>query len=256
MIRVNPANPVEFLACCGLLELAWLADGERGLGHFEGQSFVLSGPTPAHKLIENLLNAKETHHYVDDEVVSTTLDVNGVPLVLDWYTESVYKLWTGREKFDDLWSKTANRVCVRESALDNWPAVVDKVGSVLYHPAVPRVRPGARSRMQAAKHFNFDPRTAANSCDLGFSPNEEDVKVPVFIYAEILAAVGSQRFRMPTSVDDGKTFFSYRAWEQPLPAPTAAVAQFCASGRSYRCTCRASNRHGRIFTPAMRVNCV
>jgi CRISPR-associated protein Csb3 len=69
--------------------------------------------------------------------------------------------------------------------------------------------------------FGVDPRSAWNTRDLGFSPNEQGRDSATFPTVEILAAIGLQGFR-PNS--DRRIGVQYSLWKTPLPASVARLA--------------------------------
>jgi CRISPR-associated protein Csx14 len=84
--------------------------------------------------------------------------------------------------------------------------------------------------------FGFDPGPAWNALDVGFSPNEQKIRVESSPAVELLAAVGVQRFR--PRMGDSRDWFDYSTWGIPLPPPVAAAAAAgaitCAPAVRYR----------------------
>lgn len=237
MIDVNPANPAEFLACCGLLELAHLQHPKGSLGWFKGRQFFLSCPTPIDTLIYNLM-----HGVVKEKKdKSVSIDINGKILDLDWVINPSYKCWSGSEYSYDLLAKNSNnRFGLQVACRDNW-LKVGPMANVLSKVAAP-------TKNKASKHFNFDPRTAWCSGDLGYSPIQVGDDLPVFAYTELLAAIGLQRFR--PAVDADEVYYSYFAWTHPLSAPVAAVAGLYDRGTAYRCVRKKNSKYGKFFNSA------
>ncbi len=77
-------------------------------------------------------------------------------------------------------------------------------------------------RVPLPGRFGFDPGPAWNAVDVGFSPNEQSIEVASSPVVELLAAVGTQRFR-PQMAEDYDSF-EYATWGQPLAPPAAAAA--------------------------------
>jgi CRISPR-associated protein Csx14 len=77
-------------------------------------------------------------------------------------------------------------------------------------------------RVLLSGRFGFDPGAAWNALDVGFSPNEQNIKVASSPAVELLAAVGLQRFRPRLSPD--RATFTYATWGQPLGPAVAATA--------------------------------
>lgn len=223
-VRMDPLNPGQFFACCGLLELIDL-EKPGALSRF-----VLDPSQPRvarFHILENV-NLKEIlgrlrsakPEFADEESDPPTLPAmlpyNGQTLVLDWWldefrSETVpLKCWAGQVTTAKLFSELL-------PLLDE-----DSSGDDLFE----------RSRMTKSK-FGVDPRSAWNALNFGFSPNEHGNDAATFPAVDTLAAIGLQGFR-----PNGGRQLVYRLWHEPLPAAVARVA-FRSSwdglpGRAYR----------------------
>lgn len=243
MIKANPANMAEYLACCGLLELSWMFHPGQSRGRFVGQTFELSSPSSPQQLIERLvLRTKLVPHYDSDgKLLSIDADIDGQPLVLDWFTSQKYKGWSGRDNaYQIFMTSSALSLGVCLSAKDYWPNV-GPVANVL--DVIPS---GGNS-----KHFSLDRRRAAVANDVGFSANDTGDEVPAYTYTELLAAIGMQRFRPSVNDDDE---YSYFVWSRPLPAPVATVASLCSPGTAYQCVRKKTSKSGKVFTLSQGVS--
>jgi CRISPR-associated protein Csx14 len=81
--------------------------------------------------------------------------------------------------------------------------------------------------------FGFDSAAAWNTLDIGFSPNDQGMAVNSSPAAELLAAIGIQRFRPWVSEDHGR--ISYSTWSVPAGAIVAsAMAFFTVFGHGTR----------------------
>jgi CRISPR-associated protein Csb3 len=225
--KVDPINPGQFFACCGLLELAdRLWDGAEGWftdGQFQ---IACSG------VLTELLSALVAR---DAEVVTTldndlsvkpliaplrlTFDVErSFTLTLDaWMSIHVEKgkavavanppwnFWSGQQTSFRIWRDL--RASLREQLNAIAP---DQFGNLF------------SQRVLLSGRFGFDPGAAWNALDVGFSPNEQGIEVASSAAVELLAALGIQRFR-PTMADDRQSFV-YATWGKPLAPSVAAAA--------------------------------
>jgi hypothetical protein len=251
-INLNVRNPVEFLACCGLLELGWLSNPGESYGWFTNAGFMLDTPTAPKSLLDWLIHGQAVPNYDHDRLKSLAITTPSRTVVLDWFTDTRYKSWGGGDDAYDLWAVQSNhRVSLQRAAQHAWSTITD-VGAVLDAAvlSVPATGRTARAKGRPPRHFNLDYRTAPSAGDLGFSPVKVGMDVPVYVYTEMLAAVGLQRFRPPVA----DQVYSYFAWNRPLAAPVAAVARFCSPGNQYTCTRKSNNKTGKFFTIAEGAN--
>jgi hypothetical protein len=224
IIRVNVRNPGEFLACCGLLEIAsrTATAPDPPIGFFKGNQFILSGS--AFSITELLARlTSEEPAMVDandsgDALAPFTLPILG--LRLDWWRQpggsrdpwrkTAFKLWAGQQTSLTIW--TALRAATQELLASN-----KIVSTRPFHPPV-----------MLSGRFGFDPGASWNALDAGFSPNEQHYEVASAPVAELLAAVGLQRVH-PVPTDD-RDAFEYVVWTMPFPASVvAAAASGCIS---------------------------
>jgi len=225
-IRVDPANPGQFLACCGLLELADRLWGGAE-GWFEPAVFCLN----TERGIEDLLKALTTK--LPTEITSLANGLTVKPLIaplrlelagtksstfiiLDaWMTTKLEKgqvvaaanppwnFWSGQQTSLRIWRQ------LRESLLEQMESVDDLCSERLFLHRVP-----------LSGRYGFDPVASWNALDVGFSPNDQNIRVQSSPAVELLAAVGIQRFRPSLS---GRATFLYATWAQPLSACVAAA---------------------------------
>jgi CRISPR-associated protein Csx14 len=215
-IRMDPLNPGQFFACCGLLELVTL-DQVGALSRFVLDAFR---PRVAEFVIETnhcisltevLTTLREAHADYPDEKIEpavrpVSIPYRGTSLILDWWlnefrddTENL-KCWAGQVT-------TKNLVSGLLPLLD-----YAATGGDLFD----------RSSMTKAK-FGVDPRSAWNALDFGFSPDRHGRDSATFPAVEILAAIGLQGFRPQAERREG---VRYCLWQTPLPAAVARLA-FC-----------------------------
>lgn len=217
-VQVDPANPGQYFACCGLLELADRLWGSAE-GWFEESRFRVSSATERGGSLPDLMAAVAAAplHAVDsgDEAVSP-LDLPRFALRLDWWQENAagcrgLKTWAGSMKCARIARAMQAELAKREYHGDD---LFDR-GSVVYDPAEPdkKVEP-----------FYFDARRGANarSLDVGFAPDPLGITVTAYPAVEFLCLVGLQRFR-PTPTAKARVF-RYQTWCMPMPPLLAALA--------------------------------
>lgn len=216
-LTLDPLNPGQYFACCGLLELAdryWAG----AQGWFERRCFCLAPMTadqPNHGLKDLLeTTATATLEQIDpDDDFASPIGV-GAPfrLRLDWWTtQRDLKVWAG--------SMRALRIArAMQAALGDERVVLQRLldhGQVVYDPDEPdnKVEP-----------FYFDARrgASAQAIDIGFSPDALQMTTTAYPAVEFLSLVGLQRFRPRTT--DVRRVFDYFTWSAPLDARIAAAA--------------------------------
>ncbi len=227
-IDVELTNPGQFLACCGLLEVAdRLCPGSEGW--FAEGSFCVSSDYGLRKIIESLVAvpAVELSAYGPSHLATRPLlapiqirlsQSPDLRICLDTWAKVVasrdgvalrantpWNFWSGQQTSAGIWNGLRNYVRHQLSRPDIY--CNEKLFS---HQLALRGR------------FGFDPGPAWNSIDVGFSPNEQGMEVKASAIVELLAAVGVQRFRLPLSTDKKTVYYS--TWCTPLTASIAAGA--------------------------------
>ncbi len=234
-INVDPTNPGQFFACCGLLELAdRLWPGAEVAGSFSAPRFqrslftisaqvALSTSTLVKLLINSERTAIEPYQPIrgsDGKPVKDAKKTEPVLLRgkdnssgtefsirLAWWldelsgTQTRFKTWSAHNSAEGLIASLSNQIKADE--------ITDK--------NLFRQRIGMTSRL------GLDPRSSWNTLDTGFSPNDQKLPVDTYPATELLAAVGLETFR-PSPADDG---YVYAIWSDPLPV---IVARAAASG--------------------------
>lgn len=224
-VNVDPTNPGQFFACCGLLELAdrlwpgaegWFADGRFQVAT-EGSLqrlliiLVMDPPVELVQLSNGLsvpsLIAPLCFTFDGGATTALTLDT--------WMTIGIAKgevvpvanppwnFWSGQQTSKGIWTSLRSILAAQLRTSD----LSDE--SIF-----------AQRRLLSGR-FGFDPGPAWNALDVGFSLNEQKIEVESSPVVELLAAVGVQRFRPQVSPD--RTTFQYATWGQPL-APSVAFA--------------------------------
>lgn len=222
-IRVDPTNPGQFFACCGLLELAdrlwggaegWFADDHFLIG-------VLGEPKPDRPRLEGLLKSIRAATLVQLDPVDdyeSPIEL-GEPfrIILDWWKDTrsggrALKVWAGRMgsfRIARAMEHSLQQANLHDGELLDYAAVV-------FDPGEPdkKVEP-----------FYFDARRGSNarSVDLGFSPDALGMTIAAYPAVEFLCLVGLQRHR-PTPTAVSPRTFDYHTWAAPLEVRVAPAA--------------------------------
>jgi CRISPR-associated protein Csx14 len=226
-VNVDPTNPGQFFACCGLLELAdrmW----QGAEGWFEkGQFHIACGGT-LHELLAILVMDPPEELTTLDNGLSVKALIAPLRFSLDggathaftldaWMTIRIEKgdpsatanppwnFWSGQQTSLRIW--LALRTALAEQLQTITP---DQLVSLFSH------------RVPLSGRFGFDPGAAWNALDVGFSPNEQGIDVASSSAVELLAAVGIKRFR-PSMADDRQSF-EYATWGRRLAVSVAPAA--------------------------------
>jgi len=230
-LDVDLTNPGQFLACCGLLELAGRVDSG-AIGWFDDRQFHVSGG--GSQLLERLIRCKVTailprdaHDGSNGESESSNEKEPKSPPVLlgepfslrlDWWedeaaAEAGFKTWSAGMTIPGFFNGTTTGKGKRRK---RGPSMRDHVARHL---------PADRGLFQEAEAiekpslFNFDSRISRNTAiDLGFLGKVTFAFSPA---VELLALVGLQRFRPRVVVRWERNV--YHAWSEPLPVATAAA---------------------------------
>ena len=206
-LTLDPRNPGQYFACCGLFELSELvaAGGEAWFAD-EGREFALrtDAPVPPGEI---KLEEPSDDAAKPDPLESLALDVGGHLLALNWWRnetltdKSTLKTWGGQQ--------TPRRV------LDQLLSLLDfsvPVAKLFEYPAYTKSR------------FGVDARSAWEAIDAGYSPNDIQQSAVTFPWVEVLAVAGLQGFRPAESRDLGYRRAGYSAWFTPLPLVVARAA--------------------------------
>ncbi|HEX3151349.1 MAG TPA: hypothetical protein VHR66_24940 [Gemmataceae bacterium] len=235
-INVDPTNPGQFFACCGLLELAdrlWPSSFVEGWFENNDQRFCLSGTEPLAELIQKIANT--TVSLLDEDDVYSgrvTIGIGSPSFVLDWWHEAGgradakdLKVWAGQMQSARI--AQAMQHAMRDERFGA-PGFLN-VGLIVYEPGDPNKK---------VEPYYFDARRAPNahSRDVGFSANDLSLTTTAFPAVEFLCLVGLQRC-LP--VRNGHTrIYDYCTWTEPMvPALLpAAVSGNLSRGknRGYR----------------------
>jgi CRISPR-associated protein Csx14 len=202
-IPVNPSNPGQYFACCGLFELAELA-APGGEALFEGGSvFALNTdalmPPQRFELLPHLGDERY-------EVTLEPLDFSffGRVLKLNWWLNETL---TGKSRLKTWGGQQRPRTVLAEllRLLDySTPC------EALFDAAV-----------YTTSRFGVDARSAWDALDAGYSPNDVGQQSTTFPWVEVLAVVGLQGFR---PAEQQRARYRYATWGSPLPLVAARAA--------------------------------
>lgn len=217
-IRIDPKNPGHFFAACGLFDLSAEVnpdvEARFDLSHRTPRQgkFVLAGIEVGDlkKQIGALVSA--TYSAAVDEpelnaILPIRVDLGGRVVTLNWWLR----------EFQD-----------RAVALKGWGGQVTSLKlfrDLAKACEVPTDLGGIfEMGKPTSSRFGVDPRSAWNTIDLGYSPNEQGQEADSFPWAELLAAFGLQRFR---PIVGRRRQVPYFLWSDPLHRIAAQTGAFC-----------------------------
>ena len=268
-IPVDPANPGQFFACCGLLELAdrlwsgvegWFDDGLFCIETTENSATLYELLAAAHDIAlsdagcsGDLDDDSDGEDDSEDETSALTI-VSPISLRLDWWKDKSLKPWAGSMSVRKIF--LAMRAAIDSlncDPLNHRQVVLDPVSTTLTK------KHGAKSKKREPREpFYFDARRGANSLslDIGFAPDplKKVLRLATIAYpaVEAMSLIGLQRCR-PKPTDTPRTF-DYFTWQDPLPASvlSAAVSGLIGNGDGYRFenAFRTTQRKHKAFNPA------
>ena len=250
-VAVDPTNPGQFFACCGLLELAdrlwpgaegWFADGER--------EFCISCQGTLEDLVNSIASAELT--ILDPEDTTSSPFTIGNPfrlLSIEWWeTDQTgakdLKVWAGTMESHGI-------AYAMQQALKNGqfcePNLFD-VGMVVRDPDAPSKK---------KEPYYYDARRAPNahSRDVGFAPNDLGVTTVAYPAVELLCIIGIQVAR--PAFTSKKRIYDYFTWPLPIPtnlilaASTGNLGLVGAKGYRFENWFRTSQRKHKAFRSAV-----
>lgn len=209
----DPRNPAQYLGACGLFELASMRDRSL-MSHWDGNALLIE---PWHdadfrQLSLDFANAElvpDTEWAAEDTIHPFAIvnDEAGLHIPMDWWERrdgsgnSFWKCFGGQQKSTDAAKLlSACRLLVDRIAPEN-----------ILQLSVP-----------LSGRLGFDPRSAWNPIDTGFSPNDLGASlksVPTYVFAELLAAIAMQRWPFQPA----RGACRYHLWAQPLPLSVARI---------------------------------
>jgi CRISPR-associated protein Csx14 len=191
---IDPTNPGEVLACCGIAHLAWIADRTAVTGFTQDGGWRFQAP-------DGVLDAVPA--------LAPTLTATGLTLCglsLDWWQpwglNPDLKTWAGQQTALSVHGNLAEAAA--DSAATDWQTC----------------------NATTTGRLNLDIHGTWNALAIGWSLNEhKDRQMLCRPWLELLASLGLQAFPVGGGRRDG---FRYHLW-RPLPL-AAAVAAFQGDG--------------------------
>jgi hypothetical protein len=243
IISCQPANPVDYLACCGLADLLARMD-RTARTHWRTMAplaFVLESTLTEAGFLATLLATFRTASRwkfipVHDSEEPSRIEVEFTPegreafiVPLDWWYEMLTTKGDIAEK--SAWKMYAGQQTVKKITTDmiEQAATMPVPGSIA---ALLTTRAPMRGR------FGFDPRSSRDAINAGFSSNDLGLPVDTYPYAELLVTFGAGAFfpsRCERAGDltsargwrgrgEGRAGFAYHLWPSPLSVLLARLA--------------------------------
>ncbi len=212
-IPIDPFNPGQFYACCGLIELFELS-GIQTLSHFEldrqrprKAEFLLSSEDELSLdfIVKSIRDGEFVSGSTDDPPGNESI----APVSVSFFDQRFELDWWLNEFHD--------RAC----SLKCWAGQVTTLKLV---SELPKLLPADGASFDSdgftSTRFGIDPRSAWVALNLGYSPNEQGQEARTFPVVELLAAFGLQGFR---PAGDRAQGYRYALWLQALPHIVARI---------------------------------
>lgn|GEM_PF-2043457 len=243
IIPCQPANPVDYLACCGLADLlARLDRTSRTHWHTVAPlAFVMESTLTEAEFLTALLTTFRTASrwkfiLVHDREEPARIAVEFAPegrdaftVPLDWWYETLTPKGDIAEK--SAWKMYAGQQTVRKITTD----MIEQAAAM---PVPATLAALLTTRAPMSGRFGFDPRSSRDAINAGFSSNDLGLPVDTYPYAELLVTFGAGAFfpsRCGRAGDltsargwrgrgEGRAGFAYYLWPSPLPVLLARLA--------------------------------
>jgi hypothetical protein len=251
-VDVDPTNPGQFFACCGLLELAdRLWPGSEGWFSGEGLSFHLHcGQNTLDDLVEAIAYAALVHDDPSDPY-SSSVSI-GEPfrrLTIDWWVHDFLgardlKVWAGTMESFGIARALQHAMRSPEFKSPN----LFNIGLVARNPEDP-------SKKKEPFYFDARRSTNAHSVDVGFSANDISITSTTHPAVEFLCFIGIQVARPART--DRKRIYDYFLWTVPLtanlilPASTGILRTNDFQRFRYENWFRTGQKKHKAFRPAI-----
>jgi len=210
-INVDPTNPGQFFACCGLLELAdRLWPNAEGWFAVDGREFyVACGEHSLIELVAQIANATLIQLDLEDPYSSPIRIATPFRQIdIDWWLFDQtgardLKVWAGT--MESFGIARAMQYAIRDEKF--FSTNVLQIGMVVTNPDDPSKK---------KEPFYFDARRSPNahSLDVGFSANDLGLTTTAHPAVELLCVVGLQVAR-PTFTSI-RRIYDYSIWTIPL----------------------------------------
>lgn len=254
-LQINPYNPVEYLACCGVLEVlarfdadavsrweldlqprCWLESRVDEAALLQCLTHTLAdwsawqfAPAPAEQDGEE--EPEETAEEGSEGLLlSPTFHLNDQTAVLrlDWWYETLKADKTIKEK--SAWKMYAGQQTAEKISRD----MTGEAAKLLAQNQVSSLSALLKLSAGMTGRFGFDPRSSRNALDTGFSANDLNLPIATYPFAEMLAALGAHYFfahrtRQGGGITSARGWieddvFQYALWQMPLPITLARLA--------------------------------
>lgn len=259
-IQVNPLNPVEYLACCGVFEILARFDAN-AVSWWETEPqprFWLESEIDEPLLLTCLTQAltdwnqwqKQNNDQADESSnvageseeseseeegnegtrLSPQFSLNDrtISLHLDWWYETLTP--QRKIKSKSAWKMYAGQQTAEKISRD----MTTRGAQLLRENSITRLTDLIKLSAGMTGRFGFDPRSTRNALDAGYSANDLNLPIATYPFAELLTAFATQHF-FPQRNQSGagitssrgwikNNLFQYAIWKIPLPITLARVA--------------------------------
>jgi CRISPR-associated protein Csb3 len=282
-VTVDPTNPGQFFACCGLLELAdrlWpqTDNCEPAEGWFAERQFCINCGGSLWELLQQLSAATVTSSMTDAELkrlgTLQSMDKRKRTPEIEAEMDDLRTRWRLERlhlsKPFDLWLDWWRDDAGERTDLKTWAAKVQVVGMVRDFHGLIKTLPGDTSALtecltQSVRadvlpfYFDSDAGAQGSALDAGFSAYDlrtvmkgHSPKRPLIELGSFLAF---QRFR-PCPVE-GTDRYRFSTWATPLPVSAASVVAVAAvkvpSTQLYEFRLFSRTKYMKTFLPATRL---
>lgn len=217
-IKIDPTNPGQYYACCGLLELAsrlW----HGGEGWFEGEVFhfapagVRAGTvdSTAGRLLRELAQCRMSTVDSEEKADKPVYLHEPFGIRIDWFDDGLsggkkFKTWSGQQTARSIAGAMKRPLSRGWDTLppERWLTQRDADHHIPYY-------------------FDADVGGQGSAQDVGFSSNPLGMSQPQRPLLELAAFIGLQRFR-PFPIPDVNNRYRYTLWPIPLTPEVAAPA--------------------------------
>ena len=263
-INVNPINPAQYLACCGVFEIVARFDSaavsrwETGAATRFFINTMLNETRLVDCLIETFTLWDEKHWKIEKidgtdsvrriDVTFVLPDTARCKLKLDWWYETLDT--DGNIGGRSAWKMYAGNQTA-EKTVATMVAACREIASGQTLTAFSELLSSSKGM---TGRFGFDPGSSRNALDVGYSPNDLNLNVATYPFIELLAMIGAQHF-FPSrtrpggghestrgftrhSSDKRKIYFQHCLWRENLPTVLA---------RAYACGSLADERSGQLL---------
>ncbi len=218
-INLDPCNPGQYFACCGLLAVADRLSGSAKAWFDcpndmprQGRFFIETDDPIENEMLTVFDDATviEDPSFGDTYKNPITIETKDAgSWYLDWWLENDYcdanselKNWAGTIK-------------IKEDLFEHWFRII-KTAQKLKCPMCDLFDISI-----AGKKINIDPRSSFNGgLSIGYSPNKMNFKTAIYPFVELFGAIGLQ-YNRPT-LGKLKSLF-YHVWHRPISFAVASI---------------------------------